>query len=163
MISSDESNGERVGHTLARVYPVAISALFVGMLGLATALGIESWPFSSYPMYSVPNEISQVEISRFAFELDSGDVVLWDPDFPYIAKDLEGVVERSQGQPDFEATLQIAARAVLADLAHEHPTEYLSRIREVLVLRRTVLWIEDDNRWVVDDRPLISFPVETLR
>lgn len=160
---SRENKGERAGRTLARVYPVAVSALFAGMLGLATALGIESWPFSSYPMYSVPNDISQVEIPRFAFELDSGEVVLWDPDFPYIAKDLEGVVERSSGQPDFEATLEIAARAVLADLAHEQSTEYLSRIRNVLVLRRTLRRAEDTSRLVAEDQRLASFPVETVR
>lgn len=153
----------RAGHTLARVYPEAASALFVGMLGVATAFGIESWPFSSYPMYSMPKQISQVEVSRFAFEFDSGEVVLWKPDFPYIAKDLEGVVERSHGQPGFEATLKIASRAVLADLAREHPTEYLSRIRTVFVLRRTVRRAEDTGRFAAEDWPLASFPVEVLR
>lgn len=160
---STDTNGGHASHTFTRIYPMAISALFVGMVGLATALGIESWPFSSYPMYSVPNQISQVEIPRFAFEMDNGDVVLWDPDFPYIAKDLAGVVERSQRQPDFEATLEIATRAVLADLAHEHPTEHLSRIRKVLVLRRTVRWAEDESRWVAEDRTLASFSVERLQ
>ena len=149
--------------TWARFYPPTASALFVAMLGVAGAFGIESWPFSSYPMYSVPKRISQVEALRFAFELDTGEVVLWKPDFPYIAKDLAGAVERSRGQPGFEATLEAAARAVLADLRHDHPIEDLSRIRRVLVLRRTVRRAEDAGRFVVEDRPLASFPVEALR
>ena len=153
----------RARRTLAPLYAPVASALFVGMLGVTTAFGIESWPFSSYPMYSVPRRISQVETSRFAFELDTGEVVLWKPDFPYIAKDLGEVIERSRGHPGFEATLEVAARAVLADLPHDRPIEDLSRIRRVLVLRRTVRRAEGTGRFVVEDRPLASFPVEALR
>jgi len=151
------------GSTLARIYQAAVSAAFVGMLAVVAAFGIESWPFSSYPMYSVPMRLSQVVVWRFAFELDDGEVALWKPDFPYIARDLEGVVERSRGRPDGAATLEIAARAVLADLARERPPESLSRIRKVLVLRRTVRWAGNERRLVPENRILASFPVEALR
>lgn len=149
--------------TWARFYPLVVSTLFVGMLGVTTALGIESWPFSSYPMYSVPKRISDVETTRFAFERDTGEVVLWSPDFPYIARDLESLIAANGSQPGFEATLEAAARAVLADLRHERPTEDLSWIRRVVVLRRTVRRAEGTGRFVAEDRAVASFPVEEIR
>lgn len=138
------------------------AGLFVSVLGGSIALGIESWPFSSYPMYSVPKTIEQVEFARFAFELDGGERVLWSPRFKYIAKDLNGMIERDRERPDFEARLRAAARLVLADLAHEGRIEEPSRIRRVLVLSRRIRPAAG-GAFEADDRVVAAFGVETLR
>jgi hypothetical protein len=148
---------------VARFYPQAVSVLLVGGLGLVTALGIESWPLSSYPMYSVPEEISRVEVWRFAFELEGGEVVPWKPDFPYIARDLDSLLQRLRGRPGFERTLEIAARAVLADLAHQRGPEDRPRIRRVRILRRWIRPGASAGRFAVEEAVEASFAAEALR
>ena len=145
----------------ARLYPPAVTGVFVGVLAVATALGIESWPFSSYPMYSVPSSIEDVESTRFAFELEGGERVLWKPDFPYVARDLETLLERRRGRPELQSTLRTAAAAVLADLRAEGSFDDPSRIRRVVVVHRRV-GRDTTGRFVPEDRTLAAFTVETL-
>lgn len=149
--------------TRARLYPPVFVAFFVGMLVVATGLGIESWPFSSYPMYSVPKSIDDVESVRIAFELDGGERVFWMPDFHYLARDLEKLVESSRGRPGFDATLQTAARLVLADLHASGDLEPPDRIQQVVVVHRRVRRDAAAGRFVADDRTLAAFPVDALR
>jgi hypothetical protein len=149
--------------TLARLQPPTAVLVYLGVLWGSMAFRIEAWPLSSYPMYSMPKDVSQVRFSRFAFELDTGEVRLWKPHFPYVAKDLDALIERSRGEPGFDPLLRRAALAVLRDVRHEPPVEDLARIRKVVVLERTVRPVRDDGRWVVEDRPFASFDVEDLR
>jgi len=149
---------------LARLHPLLAIGLVVGLLCGSIAFRIESWPFSAYPMYSVPKAIAQVEFSRFAFELGAGNVVLWKPRFEYIAKDLNGMIERDRGRPGFQAKLESAARLVLADLAHDRQIEDPSRIQRVLVLSRRVRPShQGESGWTVEDRVIAAYDVEELR
>jgi hypothetical protein len=153
----------RARRTLSRLHaPTAVLA-FLGVLWGAMAFRIEAWPLSSYPMYSMPKDVSQVRFSRFGFELDTGEVLLWKPHFPYVAKDLNALIERSRGEPGFDGRLQRAALAVLRDVRHDPPLDDLSRIRKVVVVDRTVRPVPEGVGWAVEDRLFASFDVEDLR
>lgn len=142
---------------LARWYGPAATGLFVAVLWGTMALRIESWPFSAYPMYSVPRDVSRLAVTRFAFELEDGEVVAWKPHFAYLAKDLDERVVRGRREGELDAVLGRAARAVRADFRSERGEGAASRVRRVIALEKTTRPEAGGSGWVVEERRLASF------
>ena len=137
--------------------------LFIGLLVAqwihVTLVGRDAWPFSHYPMFSGPKDLSQVEIFRVALETAEGEVVWWRSRFyrypEHIGSELRRAAARGK-RKHFQKYLVEVVRLIRLEDGDA------ARYRAVHIIRRTAF--EGPGRaLVIDDQTVATFPIEDIR
>ena len=134
-----------------------VPLFLVCLICLPMALGIESWPFSSYPMYSHPRSMEEARVARFVFRLESGERVYWKPRFSYIGSRLGDLLLNLHrtDQRKFQQVARDSVEQILLDLSQEEETPQISSVH--LMLRRVE---ERNGRLRVRETSIFSVEVD---
>jgi hypothetical protein len=59
------------------MFSMLVFSALVAVLVWVTLRGKDAWPFSHYPMFSSPADLSQLRVIRLALETRDGEVIWW--------------------------------------------------------------------------------------
>ena len=141
-----------------------------GALLWVTLRGKDAFPFSHYPMFAQTLDLQKVRITRIALELESGDIVWWQPEFLFyrevLGKQLNELYPRIAQAEEDKTLLQLEKKSLLLEakrlIASEKGNDKPYRafhivecgISENFEMRRTIIDIVPFSSLTTDIIPL---------
>lgn len=140
--------------------------VIVFLLAVATLRNYDAFPFSRYPMFSKPAEISQIRVIRIAFEMRNKDVVWWKSRFyrypEFVGRSLENLVDRNSSDERTNAFLELEKQRLLHEVLRlvEQEKGPLPDISALRVIKRTGAW--SGNKLTAADELVDRVPIGKL-
>jgi len=124
------------------VMMIVAFTVVLGVLTWVTLRGVEAWPFSAYPMFSVRTTIHKVRVVRIALETETGERVWWRSAFYRYPEAIGLSLKKLYTSATSSTALSTLAQQqkvyaeVIRLLRQEEGNRH--RYRALLVIRRTV-------------------------
>ena len=138
------------------IFFIAVCAVLLWV----TVMQKEAYPFSYYPMYSSPHQVSGVSVYRIAFKKQDGTMTWWESEFyrypEYVGRKLKQLRTISSGADETDVFLRLEQTRLLISILRiaEGEGVQIGNYKTLCIVERTITTDLKPKDHIIEQIPL---------